>query len=345
METELTRTAHPAVHLAVGAWHARRSRRLVASVEALLPDVAAAVEHVTGQALPLTIVHINSLAVAAMTIETGAHRSHLGPQPRNLVLKHVVRSWLGLFLNQARTVRYDHPTVQVFLNPVLLRHADDEELVRVIGHELVHGVQLVHPASTGYGADLANNYRLVRYTPLQAAEANAVVALHEAAAYRLEDQIVEVAGWHRDGLIGDATFWADMPNDPVHPVTDLIERIDGHTSGLTRDQPLRMLEELRESAPVDHIAELVRVLADALRAEGRTLIADGLDEASRQLRSASELLLESVDPDDEMAWYLQAICGEDLEEYTFKPGDVDDIADVDPVSLTPALATLQAGAR
>jgi hypothetical protein len=329
VETQLTRTAHPAVHLAVGAWHTRRSRRLVNTVDALLPDVATAVEHLTGQAMPLTVVHINSLAVAALTIETGAHRSHLGRQPLPRVLKHIARSWLGLLLTQARTVRYDHPTVQVFLNPVLLRHVDDDELVRVLGHELVHGVQLVHPASTGYGADVANNYRIAQYTPLQAAEADAVVALHEAAAYRLEDQIVEVTRWHQAGLLGEPKI--DLAVHPTQPVTDLIDHVDALTSRAPQYAPLQLLEELRDAAPVAEIADLVDNLVHAFNAEGQYLIADRLEEAQQQLRAASELLVEGTEP-NAVERYLRDILGDD-GEFAFKTGDVDDTADADPVSL------------
>jgi hypothetical protein len=316
-------TGHPDIAIITDSWHAWRDDALLETIGLIAEHLAPAVAHVTGRPIPITSLQFTAPSLSAWTVEAVAHRTLIGPQPLHRVLRHTAHSWWLHRTTQARTTLYYRDSALILLNPLQLRAMTHEELVRTLGHELVHAVQLTAPgAALAVAADLRNDYGVHRHSPLQRARADAVVAHHEVDAYFAEDAI-----WRAYNLAetGELPQPAEPAPSALWQPWDLADSAELAREDLADAPPQRVLEELRLASPVSEIADWVRELSHALAD------VDGHQVASERLLTAWSLLATAAEEIGE-AGTNGTYPDEDTEAFTGLPGDIDQVPDPDPVT-------------
>jgi hypothetical protein len=304
-------TTHPDLMILTDPWHARRDRHLVQAVSALAEHLVPAVTHVTGASVPVTFLSLTTLSSAAWRMEAVLHRHLIGRQHPLRVLQQIARTWWTLAHSEGSTTLYNRDAAWIALNPGKLRSMDADQLVDVLGHELVHATQLTTPeASARFVANLAHDYDIFKHSAVSLAQAELVVAQHELAAYQAEAPIRCAVRLHRDGQLPARR----TPLSPQLQPWDLLDHAEDHHDQVSAELvPAQLLlETLRYAAPATEIADWVRDLAFQL------LDADGQQGAAAQLTDAVALLEQAAE-----------LIGEDTaaslaaEDFTFEAGDVD----------------------
>ncbi|MEZ0095025.1 hypothetical protein [Streptacidiphilus sp. EB129] len=330
----LTPTSHPDLMILADPWHARRDRHLVDAVSALAEHLIPAVAHATGTDVPFTFLSISTLSSSAWKMEAILHRHLIGRQNPLRLLQHVATNWRGLARAEARTALYRHDAAWIAVNPQRLRDMTTDQLVDVLGHELVHATQLTTPdGSARYIADLRHNYKVAEHSRLDLAQADLIVAEHELAAYQAEAPIREAVRLHRAGQLPAARPALAPQLQPW----DMVGRAEDHHDHVCSDQvPAQLLlETLRYASPATEVADWVRDLAYQLQeVDGQQGAADQLADAVALLEQAAELIGESV---------LEIA---DTEEFIFHADDVDAFEHPDgpdPVTLSPARQPVAVG--
>jgi len=326
-------TSHPDLMILTDPWHARRDRHLVKAVSDLAEHLVPAVAHVTGAEAPMTFLSLTTLSSAAWRMEAVLHRHLIGRQHPLRVVQHIAHTWWILTRAQGSTTLYRRNAAWVALNPTKLRNMTSDQLVDVLGHELVHATQLTTPAASArYIADLRHNYGL-KYGGVALAEADLVVAQHELAAYQAEAPIRSAVRLHRDGRLPARRAPLAPPLQPW----DMVGRAEDHHDQVSAEQvPAQLLlETLRYASPATEVADWVRDLAYQLQeVDGQQGAAEQLADAVALLEQAADLIGESV----------MDTAG--TEDFIFHADDVDAFEHPDgpdPVTLSPARQPVAVG--
>jgi hypothetical protein len=328
-------TSHPDLMVLTDPWHGRRDRHLVETVRALAEHLVPAVAHVTDAEVPVTFLSLTTVSSAAWRMEAVLHRHLIGRQHPLRILQHVADTWWSLTRAEASATLYGRDAAWIALNPRVLRKMTADQLVEVLGHELVHATQLTTPdAPAQLVADLAHSYGIVTHSRVALAQADLVVAEHELAAYQAEAPIRDAVRRYRAGQLPAARPTLSALLQPW----DIVGRAEDAHNEVSADQvPAQLLlETLRHAAPATEIADWIRDLALQLReVGGQQLAAERLNCAVDLLQQAAELIGE----DD-----TTSVLGS--EDFTFESDDVDSFEHPDgpdPVTSSPTRRPVAVG--
>ncbi|WP_404871039.1 hypothetical protein ACI1MP_38125 (plasmid) [Kitasatospora griseola] len=187
MGTETTPSEIAVTTTAIPSW---RTDLVADPVRHHLPRIVGAVERLAG---PLPEVRIAVTGrIAGAWLATAAEAGAVGGFPLRTRIRAALATWRGARHSAAMAtcvLAADHVLVVVFA-PALLGGSEDE-LIKTLGHELIHAAQLHRPGRRASRLeDLRANHQLVERPIADSYRAEAQVCLEEAEAHELEPAIL-----------------------------------------------------------------------------------------------------------------------------------------------------------